>query len=270
MVERLVIYMNKKLKKMSINSVIYLLLVGMFAAIIAVSIFTVASRRKPINPDTVSTDESAEPIDSSNVGGNNSDSNDTNQQNPDTETDTKEQVNDSETLVKDTDKPASLNNDENSEDLPASNEIKYFVLPVVGSVAKNFEIDIPVYSLTMNDYRAHTGIDISAPLGSEVVASSTGIVCAVNNDPLMGKCITIDHGDNVYTIYKNLNEEIADNIEVGSTVTMGQTIGAVGQSAIIEIAEEPHLHFEMKVDGLYADPLEYMSSESQYTEYYED
>ena len=57
--------------------------------------------------------------------------------------------------------------------------------------SKDFEIDIPVYSLTMNDYRAHTGIDIAASLGSEVVAASSGIVCRVWSDPMMGQSVTI-------------------------------------------------------------------------------
>ena len=143
-------------------------------------------------------------------------------------------------------------------------------MPVVGTVAKNFEIDVPVYSLTMNDYRAHTGVDIAASIGDEVVSASSGTVCKIWNDPLMGRCVTIDHGDDIYTTYMNLAEESAAELEVGARLSMGQSIGAIGESAIIEIAEEPHLHLEMKVNGNYVDPLEYMGITPEQDMAYED
>ena len=137
--------------------------------------------------------------------------------------------------------------------------------------SKDFEIDIPVYSLTMNDYRAHTGVDIAASLGSEVVAASSGVVCRVWSDPMMGQSVTIDHGDEIYTTYMNLSPEIPEGITVGAKVTMGQTIGSVGDTSLTEIAEEPHLHFEIKVDGQYADPLDYIAvSDIPENSYYED
>ena len=52
---------------------------------------------------------------------------------------------------------------------------------------------------------------------------------------------------------------------------MGQTIGSVGDTSLTEIAEEPHLHFEIKVDGQYADPLDYIAvSYIPENSYYED
>ena len=50
--------------------------------------------------------------------------------------------------------------------------------------------------------------------------------------------------------------------EEGVTVKAGQTIGYVGESAMVEIAEEPHLHFEMTVNGIAVDPLAYFEEEA--------
>ena len=139
-------------------------------------------------------------------------------------------------------------------------------MPVNGFISKAFEVDVPVWSATMCDYRAHTGADIASPVGSEVIASSSGRVCKVWNDPMMGRAVTIDHGDDIYTTYMNLGEDLL--VSVGDKVGMGQAIGAVGTSSLTEVAEEPHIHLEMKIGGKYVDPLEYMSS-GEYKEFEE-
>ena len=58
------------------------------------------------------------------------------------------------------------------------------------------------------------------------------------------------------------NMVYADGVTVGASVSAGQTIGAVGETARIEIGEEAHLHFEIESDGKQADPLSYISKES--------
>jgi murein DD-endopeptidase MepM/ murein hydrolase activator NlpD len=65
----------------------------------------------------------------------------------------------------------------------------------------------------------------------------------------------IDHGDGLLSYYRNLSEELADGIEVGATVYGGQLLGTVGETAIIEIADEPHLHFELELSGKLVDPM---------------
>ena len=52
---------------------------------------------------------------------------------------------------------------------------------------------------------------------------------------------------------------MAEGITVGADVLQGQLLGQVGDSALVEIAQEPHLHMEMTVKGLQADPMEYFS-----------
>lgn len=248
--------MENKAKKNSINTVIYLLLAAMLVSVIGVSVFTVASRRNtkiPVDTNGSVTDSTTDTSKDSVKA--ESETSQTPSQNTEPIDSTAPQKDRAETKPVPDTKPASVTE---AEDVEVSKGMRYFVIPVAGTVSKDFEIDIPVYSLTMNDYRAHTGVDIAAPIGCEVVSASGGTVCKVWNDPLMGKCVTIDHGDGIYTTYMNMAEDISPDIDVGVRVSMGQTIGAVGESSLIEIAEEPHLHLEMKVNGEYVDPLEYM------------
>lgn len=132
-------------------------------------------------------------------------------------------------------------------------------LPVDGVMSLHFSDKTLIYSSTMEDYRTHLGIDISAALGDRVHAPAAGVVSDVYTDPLMGKCVKIEHKGGLETIYKNLAPELASGIDIGSSVKLGDVIGYVGESAMIEIAEEPHLHFEAKKNGKYVDPLTCMS-----------
>ena len=78
----------------------------------------------------------------------------------------------------------------------------------------------------------------------------------------MGYCIAIKHSGNCYTIYKNLAKTLPDGIAEGVSVRAGQLIASVGDSAMVEVAEEPHLHFEMTVADLAVDPLKYFDDKT--------
>ena len=95
-----------------------------------------------------------------------------------------------------------------------------------------------------------------------VVAAADGVISQIWDDPMMGKCVAISHSGDAYTIYKNLDPTLPEGTAVGCAVKAGDTIGNVGQSAVLELAEEPHLHFEMTVGGLSVDPLEYFSEQA--------
>ena len=122
-------------------------------------------------------------------------------------------------------------------------------LPVEGVLIKEHDPVNAVYSNTMNDYRVHTGIDIECSIGDDVIACAYGTVISVGVDPFMGTCVTIDHGDGLISVYKNLSPELPEGIEEGMEIFEGDLIGTVGESAIIEIADEPHLHFELTLNG---------------------
>ena len=135
-------------------------------------------------------------------------------------------------------------------------------LPVVGMIAKGYDSTVQVYSTTMGDYRIHLGLDMLTEDDTPVLAAADGVVSQIWEDPMMGTCVAVSHSGDCYTIYKNLNPTLADSITVGSEVKAGDRLGNVGQSAILELAEEPHLHFEMTVSGLSVDPLEYFSEQA--------
>lgn len=132
-----------------------------------------------------------------------------------------------------------------------------YTMPVGGSVTKAFSHDILVYSTTMNDYRVHNGVDISAGVGTPVKAFTDGTVESVYEDPLLGYTLVLDHGNETKSYYSNLTSEFPEGIEVGKKVKEGEVIGGIGESILVECAEEPHLHFEVTVSGEYVDPMSY-------------
>ena len=137
---------------------------------------------------------------------------------------------------------------------------RVYVIPVNGYVIKDFTIDMPVYSVTMNDYRAHNGTDIAASVGDPVYAFSDGEISKIYYDPMMGQTIEIDHGDGLRSVYQNLQVTLPDDIEVGVKVQAGDIIGAVGETSLIECAEVSHLHFSVLKDGAYEAPSDYIGS----------
>ena len=133
------------------------------------------------------------------------------------------------------------------------------VMPVSGEIAKAFTEDVAVYSLTMNDYRVHQGIDIAAPVGTNVAACAAGVVERVWYDPFLGQCVEINHGGSIKSRYANLSADLPRGIEAGATVLAGDVIGGIGETMIVEMADTEHLHFSMTVDGVYVDPTDYMN-----------
>ena len=138
-------------------------------------------------------------------------------------------------------------------DSPVINETVY-VDPVGGEIVKPYSMDVLIHSETMGDYRTHSGIDLSAEISSPVFAYTDGVVTSITKDAFMGTTIELEHEYGLKSYYMNLSSEIPEHIIVGANVKAGDVIGAVGSSAIVEIADEPHLHFELRVDGKLIDP----------------
>jgi murein DD-endopeptidase MepM/ murein hydrolase activator NlpD len=135
-------------------------------------------------------------------------------------------------------------------------------LPVSGSISKGHDTSVQVFSPTTGDYRIHLGVDMVTNEDAPVLAAADGVVSRIWDDALMGKCLAISHSGDCYTIYKNLDSVLPDDIIVGASVVVGQQIGTVGDTATLELAEEPHLHMEMTVKGLAVDPREYFSQQA--------
>jgi len=131
-----------------------------------------------------------------------------------------------------------------------------YVWPVQGDVVMPYAVQTLLYDSTMADWRTHAGIDIACELGEQVLASAPGIVVSVVEDELYGTTVEIDHANGVHTVYANLSAD--PPVGEGDRVTMGQVIGAVGNTALGEVNQVAHLHFATTLDGAPADPFEYL------------
>ena len=135
----------------------------------------------------------------------------------------------------------------------------YCVNPADGYLLKEYSIDMPTFSITMNDYRVHKGIDIGSASGSPVMAFAEGKIKNVYNDPMMGNCVSIEHSNGLVSYYMGLSDEKFESVYEGAPVYCGQPIGSVGDSTLVEIAENDHVHFELTQNGKNIDPLTYVS-----------
>ena len=148
--------------------------------------------------------------------------------------------------------------DTTSEEIEESTNIKElaFQKPVEGDIVREFAQDNLVYSETLEEWVTHTGIDIKADKTTVVKAAEAGVVKSIKNDPRYGLTIGIEHDDVYQTVYSNLLT--SEFVVEGETVEKGQSVGTVGNSAVFEIADEPHLHFEILKDAIAIDPSIYI------------
>nr|WP_315103647.1 peptidoglycan DD-metalloendopeptidase family protein [uncultured Catonella sp.] len=99
----------------------------------------------------------------------------------------------------------------------------------------------------------HNGIDIAVNAGAPIIAAKAGRVISASYHYSMGNHIIIDHGNGVYTIYMHSSKLLAS---VGQDVNQGQMIALVGSTGM---STGPHLHFSIKLNGQYVNPLNYVS-----------
>ena len=96
--------------------------------------------------------------------------------------------------------------------------------------------------------RMHTGIDLTAPTGTPVLATGDGIVSRAGWESGYGNTIRIDHGFNYVTLYGHLHRI---DVQVGQRVTRGEIIGLVGSTGT---SAGPHLHYEVIYRGRHQNP----------------
>ena len=97
-------------------------------------------------------------------------------------------------------------------------------------------------------WRMHTGMDIGAPMGATITASAGGKIIYAGWEGGYGNTIIIDHGGNASTLYGHCSQLF---VSEGQTVQRGQAIGAVGSTGE---STGPHLHFEIRINGVPVDP----------------
>lgn len=144
-----------------------------------------------------------------------------------------------------------LENDETEEsDKPAK---ILSVAPVKGEVLQEFSVTELSYNPTTRDWRLHDAVDIAAE-GQTVRACMAGTVTGVYDDEFLGTTVVLRHDGGYESRYSNLTA--MPTVKVGESVIAGQTIGAVGETAILEANQEPHLHFQLLKNGTAVDPKE--------------
>ena len=131
-----------------------------------------------------------------------------------------------------------------------------FSKPVEGDIVRDFAVDNLIYSNTLQEWTTHTGIDIKADKTTVVKSAEAGTVKTIKNDPRYGLTIIIEHENGFQTVYSNLLT--SEFVVEGEKVEKGQSLGTVGNTAAFEVADEPHLHFEILKDSAQVDPNIYL------------
>ena len=145
--------------------------------------------------------------------------------------------------------------EETQEQVPATAPLyeisQEMIWPIDGGESLNaYSAGAPVYSKTMKDWRIHTGLDVAAENESPVLACANGQVKETYTDSMLGNVILVEHGDYLF-YYCGVGENFLVN--PGDVVTAGQKLGVV-TAVPYEAAEEPHLHLEVRRDGVALDP----------------
>lgn len=124
--------------------------------------------------------------------------------------------------------------------------------PIVGAIITQ-AFGHSEYQLWCGCWRPHTGIDLAAPYGTQVMAADSGQVIWVGWDwSGLGWAVKINHGDYIATIYGHLDHYI---VKVGQNVDKGQVIGYEGSTGA---STGPHVHFMVLVYNNWVDPIQYV------------
>jgi murein DD-endopeptidase MepM/ murein hydrolase activator NlpD len=103
----------------------------------------------------------------------------------------------------------------------------------------------------------HSGVDLRAERGTPVHAINNGKVVLVADQFFSGRCVVIDHGGAIESMYFHLEKVM---VQEGAVVAKGQVIGLVGATGR---AEGPHLHLGVRINGARVDPLDLLSISEQ-------
>jgi len=136
---------------------------------------------------------------------------------------------------------------------------QYFICPVEYKndiIIRNDNRGGGLFASSRSGNRIHKGIDLLADVGLPVLTARSGKVISATSNRGMGKYVIVRHRGNIITIYGHLSEIYVHKNEY---VRQGQIIGSVGKTGNARPADMlPHLHFEIRKNGIPQDPLEYI------------
>ena len=205
-------------------------------------------------------DENSQSISSStnvsnNANSTNSTNSNLNSNNSNTANNTSDTTNNSNT-TQNNQSSANITNEKSDENRQNATTELSFQKPVEGDVVREFAKDNLIYSPTLEEWVTHTGIDIKADKTTVVKSAEVGTVKSIKNDPRYGLTVVVEHDNGFQTVYSNLLS--SEFVVEGENIEKGQAIGTVGNTAVFEIADEPHLHFEILKDNIQVDPSLYI------------
>jgi murein DD-endopeptidase MepM/ murein hydrolase activator NlpD len=116
------------------------------------------------------------------------------------------------------------------------------------------------YHPVLKEWRAHNGVDYSAPVGTPVQATASGRVVSVGWKGSYGKTVVLDHDGLHSTLYAHLSR-YQPELKTGQYVKQGAIIGYVGHSGL---TTGPHLHYELQVNGSHQNPLTFEFPDGTY------
>ncbi len=154
------------------------------------------------------------------------------------------------------DKAASENISSQSKETTNSVNI-VFAMPINGDIINSFSSGELVKSKTLGDWRTHDGIDIKSKMGTPVKSIGDGKVIDVTENSMWGTSIIIEHTGGFTSYYNGLSKSVS--VKKDQVIKMGDVIGGVGDTAEVEVAEESHLHFALKKDKNWVDPMKYLT-----------
>jgi murein DD-endopeptidase MepM/ murein hydrolase activator NlpD len=131
-----------------------------------------------------------------------------------------------------------------------------YTLPVKGDIVNQYSNGELVKNMTLGDWRTHDGVDIAAEVGADIYAIADGAVEEIRHDALWGTVLTLTHIDGKISIYAGLSDVVP--VKEGDMVLAKSVIGRL-DGVPCEMSDESHLHFSMKQDNAWMDPLTVMA-----------
>ena len=153
-------------------------------------------------------------------------------------------------------KPDAVTADSGEDQIPV-NKTLITGSPVEGQEVFGYAMEALSYNQTTRDWRTHNGVDIAAEEGTEVMAAADGQVYTTYEDETMGYTVVIRHEGGYTTHYSSLSQDL--RVKAGDSVKMGDVIGTVGSTALVETVLGPHVHFSVTHQDVPMDPAEFLS-----------
>lgn len=145
--------------------------------------------------------------------------------------------------------------DQIQADLLAFSEDNTLLWPVEGNVILNYSMDKSIYFSTLNQYKYHPAIVISAEVGTEVQSAARGMISRIEVDEETGTTLTMDLGSGYEAVYGQLKEV---SVKEGDMVEAGTLLGYVSEPTMYYTLEGSNLYFQLLKDGEPVNPMNYI------------